>query len=574
MLKLLRIQNFAIIDSVAVEFKKGLNILSGETGAGKSIIMDALMLILGGRASTDLIRKGAAEATVEALFEIGENKNLTEILELQGLGLDDGELIVRRVVQASGKNRIFINGNLVNSGTLTLITSQLVDLCGQHDQQLLTKPEEQLLRIDRFGDLEELRLAVKKSYSAWKEKQKVLEELQGSEIERSRRIDFLRFQIQELEEASLTSASEDTEIEQELKTLSNAEALFAFAQEGETAVYGSDIAEASPISDSVGSLLNKVKNLIASDPKLQLANDLLGNIKVSVDELGYFFRQYAQTLSRDEGRLDALNARSSLLTKLKRKYGPSLADVILSQEKFKNELSLLENHETSMQQAVEEEKRSLRVLEKFCTEISEKRTQAAKKFSRNVEKELADLNMDRAKFEVSLQPLSAPSITGGDSIRFMISANPGEPLNTLQKIASGGELSRVMLAIHNVISGRGGVGVYLFDEVDAGIGGKTASSVGAKIQKVSRLNQVICITHLPQVAAYADAQFRVEKKVAKKSGEERTICSVIPLAESERVTELARMLGGMENDKSALETAKTMLAKARTSYNQAKELRI
>ena len=288
MLKHLRIQNFAIIDAVELSFGEGLNIISGETGAGKSIIMDALFLILGGRASQDLIRKGAEEAVVEALFEVDGDKILAKRLKDFGIALDDGDLIVRRVVQASGKNRIFVNGSLVNTTTLGEITSALVDLCSQHDQQLLVRNEEQLQWVDRFANLEEQRETVSALFDVWKEKKDHLASLNTDVTQRAQRIDFLKFQSNELEEAMLESPLEDSELEKELHALNHSEALFNFATEAEAAIYGGTGEGGLPMLDQAGSLLNKAKSLMSHDPKLESFVENLNTLKILLEESGYF----------------------------------------------------------------------------------------------------------------------------------------------------------------------------------------------------------------------------------------------------------------------------------------------
>ncbi len=558
MLRNLRIQNFAIIDETTIHFGEGLNIISGETGAGKSILMDALMLILGGRASTDLIRHGSEEASVEALFEVANSEELNRALE--SAGIDSGEeLIVKRIVHRSGKNRIFVNGSMVNIATLQKITSSLVDLCSQHDQQLLSKADEQLFWIDRFGDLDQQRLKIRQLFQSWKEKSKALEDLSTDSSMREQRIDFLKFQIQELEEASLTNANEDVEIQRDLKLLESAEDLFSFSAEAETALFGSENSEAPSILDSIGNLSNRIKSLVKLDPKLETAVDLLAQFKIHADELAIFLRSYSQSLSRDESKLEELNARSALLAKMKKKYGPTLQEAIDNFQAFQEELGKLENHDSSLKEAEVAMKNALELFQNQAKALSKLRAKSAKDFSKQVEKELAELHMGGARFQVEIHELETPSPFGLDQVQFQIAANPGETMGPLNKVASGGELSRVMLAMHNVVSSRGNVGVYLFDEVDAGIGGSTAIAVGAKLQSVAANNQVICITHLPQVAVFANLHFHVEKMVKKIEGKERTFARVIPLNTDEREIELARMLGGNSKDKASLANARAML---------------
>ncbi len=571
MLKHLKIRNFAIIDAVEISFGAGLNILSGETGAGKSIVMDALFLILGGRASSNLVRAGAEEASVEALFDISEDKDLQNLLSDLGFPSEEDDLIVRRLVHSSGKNRIFINGSMANAANLALVTGRLVDLCSQHDQQLLSRPEEQLLWIDRFGNLETQRSAVKALHGVWKEKKENLQSLSSDASQRTQRIDFLRFQIQELGEANLESPTEDVEVEQELKALNNSEALASFAAEAEAALHGGDGGESTPMLDQAGMLLQKARLLSQSDAKLAPLTEHLNSLKLILDEANFFLRGYSQNLSRDEGRLESLNARGALLTKLKRKYGPTLSEVIENSSQFAVELAKLENHESSLADAEAAVAKAKADFDRAALQLSKQRSTAAKEFSASVVRELGELHMERARFEVQLSPLEEPSASGLDGAKLLIAANPGEPLQALNKVASGGELSRIMLAMHNVVSSRGGVGVFLFDEVDAGIGGKTAVVLGAKLRKVAKKNQVICITHLPQVAAFGSTHFRVEKQVTKRQGEERTSTSVVALPkEEDRILEIARMLGGSERDKAALTAAKAMLENAKAAHVKVK----
>jgi DNA repair protein RecN (Recombination protein N) len=571
MLRNLRIQNFAIIDEASIDFGDGLNIISGETGAGKSILMDALMLILGGRASTDLIRNGSDEASVEALFEISELPELTKAVEASGIEASD-DLIVKRIVHRSGKNRIFVNGSMVNISTLQKITASLVDLCSQHDQQLLAKAEEQLLWIDRFGSLEEKRKNVRALFSTWKEKLFALESLSTDSSMRAQRIDFLKFQIQELEEATLSNPNEDLEIQQELKLLESAEDLFEFTAEAESTLLGNESSETPALLDSLGNLSNRIKSLVKLDPKLQPAMELLDQFKIHADEFAIFLRAYSQSLSRDENKLEELNARAALLAKMKKKYGPSLQEAMNNFQAFQEELGRLENHDSSLKEAEAAMRNALEFFRNEASVLSKQRAKVARDFSRQVEKELAELHMSGARFQVEISSLENPTATGMDEVQFQIAANPGESMGPLNKVASGGELSRVMLAMHNVVSSRGNVGVYLFDEVDAGIGGSTAIAVGAKLQSVATNNQVICITHLPQVAVFASHHFHVEKSVKKIDGKERTVARVLPLGKEEREFELARMLGGSAKDKASLANARAMLDKYRQKERSAKPI--
>jgi DNA repair protein RecN (Recombination protein N) len=562
MLKHLKIRNFAIIDEVEIEFGSGLNIISGETGTGKSILMDALVLILGGRASGNLIRKGAEEASVEALFGIANDQRIRENLETQGFNCDEDELIVRRIVHTSGKNRIYINGAMANMSTLQSITSHLVDLCSQHDQQLLTDPEEQLFWIDRFGGFEKERTKIKALHQSLKEKENILKGITSDSSQREQRVDFLKFQIQELKEASIQDPNEDQNLELELKLLQASENLFAFTEETQMLLQGSDGDSTSNFLSKIGALSSKAKALSSIDPQLAMVLEFFESIKVNSEELSLFIRNYSNRISRDESKIENINARLSLLSKIKKKYGSSLHQAISTLQSLEQELSAIENHESTLNEVLAHVEAAKNELFSASKKLSLMRKKAMSDFSKCISNELCDLHMEKARFEVACTSLEHPNQYGLDSIQFLISANPGEPLHALSKVASGGELSRIILAMHNVVSNRGGVGVFLFDEVDTGIGGKTALSVGEKLQKVSSKNQVICITHLPQVASYAEHHFCVTKKIIKKMQEERTHVSVVSLNKEEREMEIARMLSGAENDKAAIANARAMLEKA------------
>ncbi len=559
MLKLLRIQNFAIIENMEIEFGTGLNIFSGETGAGKSIVMEALNMILGGRASSNIIRQGAESASVEALFEIEDKSFLAGVLESSGISFDEEKFIVRRVIQPSGKSRAYINNSMASLQTLQQITAPFVDICSQGDQQLLVKSEEQLLWLDRYGDLTDLRNFVKERFMLWKERLGALKKLEADSTDRAQRIDFLKFQLKELNEAELSNPNEDEEIKQELEVLSNSETLCAFAKESEAAIYGIDDSQKSML-DVLNGLVQKAESLVKTDPKLTPAYELMNSLKVTVEEAGYFFRDYTKSIVVDESRLEELNIRYNILNQLKRKYGPELEKVMASRDRFTEELQSFENHKESSQIAKAAVHESRELLDTEARVLSEKRSVVSRAFGQDVEKELSELNMLEARFIVDVNTLEDPTVNGTNRVEYKIAANPGELPQAIQKVASGGELSRIMLALHNVLSAKDRIHLYLFDEVDAGIGGKTAATVGKKLQQVAKNNQVICITHLPQVACFANHHFRVEKSIEEKNGEARTICSVLSLKKEDRTLEIARMLSGVENDEKALANAESMLS--------------
>ncbi len=562
MLKYLRIQNFAIIENVEIEFGTGLNIISGETGAGKSIIMDALNIILGGRAKSDLIRSGTNSASVEALFEVPDREAIQGVLDNTGIEIEYDELIVRRIIQPNGKSRAFINDVMVNVGTLNLITERLVDLCSQGDQRLLQRNDEQLIWLDRFADIESVRSFVKERFQAWKQKIGELKALEDDSSDRERRVDFLNFQLKELDEAKLESETEDSSIKSEFDILSNSETLLNFAREAESAINGCDDGNKAML-DTLGSLVNRAEELVKTDSNLTPAYELMNSLKVTLEEAGYFFRDYMNNIEVDDSRLEDLNHRYNLLTQIKRKYGPSLKEVIESRDIFRNEVESYENHDENLQIAKAAVNEARSSFDDEADTLSEKRQVAAGAFAAAVEAELAELNMERAKFECKIDRTEEPTSAGVDRADYLLAANPGEEAAPLHKVASGGELSRIMLALHNVLSNRGGVRVYLFDEVDTGVGGKTAAVVGKKLQKVASNSQVICITHLPQVASFADRHLRVEKSVTEVNGEERTTSNVVPVEGDDQILEVARMLGGMEDSSEALANAESMIVSAK-----------
>ena len=548
MLTDLFIKNFAIIENLHVCFGTGLNILSGETGAGKSIIIGAIQLILGGRVSADIIRTGADEAVVEALFDLSGQDAIMAALSETGVDCD-GELLVKRVVTRSGKNRVYLNGGLSTIAILSGTARLLVNIYGQHESQTLLRPENHLALLDGYGGLCGLQSEVALLFEEYRRTRAEIRRLEEGEREAARRIDLLAFQSTEIGAAEL-KAGEEEELVRERQLLSHAEKLFQNSQWAFDMLYGGDRA--------VLGLLLEVRGKIAEnaliDETLGPMADSLQNLCIQLEDVGLSLRDYAGKVESDPQRLQEVNDRFDLIQRLKRKYAPTVEEIIRFKEQVDRELTLLTNSEQTMRDM---EKALEGVEKQFISkakELTARRHEAALAMKRSMEKELHELAMKNARFEVSLQHLSEPRVTGMDRVEFLISSNPGEAPKPLSRIASGGELSRLMLALKQVHP-ESDVPTLIFDEVDSGIGGLVSALVGKKLKKVSRKQQVLCITHLPQVAAFADQHFMVEKKV----DEGRTATRVAALSGEQRVLELARMLGGIKISEKTLEHAREML---------------
>jgi len=548
MLTDLFIKNFAIIENLHICFGTGLNILSGETGAGKSIIIGAIQLILGGRVSADIIRTGADEAVVEALFDLSGQDAIMAALSETGVDCD-GELLVKRVVTRSGKNRIYLNGGLTTIALLSGTARLLVNIYGQHESQTLLRPENHLALLDGYGGLCGLQSEIALLFEEYRRIRAEIKRLEEGEREAARRVDLLAFQSTEIGAAEL-KAGEEEELVRERLLLSHAEKLFQNSQWAFDMLYGGDRA--------VLGLLLEVRGRIAEnaliDETLGPTADTLQGLCIQLEDVGLSLRDYAGRVESDPQRLQEVNDRLDLIQRLKRKYAPTVEEIIRFKEQVDRELALLTNSEQTMRDL----EKTLAGVEKQFTakakELTARRHEAALAMKRSMEKELHELAMKNARFEVSLQPLSEPRATGMDRAEFLISSNPGEAPKPLSRIASGGELSRLMLALKQVHP-ESDVPTLIFDEVDSGIGGAVSALVGKKLKKVSQRQQVLCITHLPQVAAFADQHFMVEKKV----DEGRTATQVAALSGEQRVQELARMLGGIKISEKTLEHAREML---------------
>ena len=559
MLTELSIRNFAIIDEMKVSFTDGLNVITGETGAGKSIIIGAVSLLLGERASADMIRSFEESATVEALFDIGEKEDLKKKIREMGFHVGK-ELILKRIVTRTGKNRVYIDGQLATLGMLSAISESLINICGQHEHQVILNADNHIDILDEFGDLFSVRLEYEDMYGQYLSlKEKIRESLSVKKT-RGEREDLLRFQFKEIDEAGIR-AGEDAALLEEKKVLNNVQRLMDYATGAHDVLYG-----------RAGSVLGELRGAIASireikkiDSGLRLSDKDLDNIYYQLEETALTLRDYMKSLSYDPARLEAIDDRLEILGRLKRKYGRSLEEVLEKRLQIEEELKAIASVDDEIERMSKElEVLSPRLLEK-ARDLSKKRRETASVLKRAIEEEIHSLRMENAAFEVTFKTPddyqeSAPfNPRGIDEVEFFLATNVGESLKPLNRIASGGELSRIMLALKNVLAKTGSVGTIIFDEVDSGIGGATAEDVGKKLKGVAKHHQILCITHLPQIACFGDRHYRVVKAV---SGE-RTIASVDALSDKDRLDEIARMLGGTELTKKTKEHAREMLELSR-----------
>jgi DNA repair protein RecN (Recombination protein N) len=569
MLTHLVIRNFAIIDHLELPLAEGLTVITGETGAGKSILVDALNLLLGGRASLEVIRAGAEEAVVEGIFEpcaelLGR---LNSALTLQGIEVAE-QVIVRRIVSRSGRNKVFVNGCATRLDTLRVVTRGLVDISGQHEHQSLLEPSRHVEFLDAFAGLTEDRLAVAEGVARLRALGREVEELQRGERARLTQLDFLRFQLKEIDEARL-DASEEESLAQECQRLRHAERLSEVALSAYHSLYE---AERSAV-DVVSEVCSRLERAVRFDARIGKLQEGLESARIVLSEVASDLRDYAEGVEADPMRLLALTERQDLIDRLKRKHGDSVAKVLVHAEEMRRELGELESAESRVEEALTERASIQRVVMAQARTLSERRKRAARRLEELVVGELGQLGMGGCKFEVQIvhkaeggevtqdvhkASAAGLNLAGIDEVEFLIAPNLGEPPRSMARIASGGELSRIMLAIKGVLLRSDIVETYIFDEVDTGIGGRTAEIVGRKIKDVSRSRQVVCITHLPQIAAFADWHVLVEKRNLV----DKTVSSLRLLDPRERVREVARMLGGVTLTQRTLDHAEEMIGKA------------
>ncbi len=561
----LSIKNFAIIDDLRIQFGAGLTILSGETGAGKSIIINAVNLILGSRASATLVRTGAEIAELEALFEIAPQSRAAAVMAEHGYEVSDG-LIIRRVISTSDRHRIYINGRLATMQLLKAVTQNLASISGQHAHQGLLKEDQQLLILDHFGELIPLRTEVSIDFHEIVPLIQTQNELKALKNRQAEHIELLSFQKREVLEAAIFP-DEDRQLEQERIRLKNAETLYRTVHDSIETLYGQN----SAVVDRLVETRKALEKAAQFDPELSSTTKRIEDAAFGIEDIAENLRSYLKAIYMDERRLEEIEIRLDTLNKLKRKYGRSLEAIALHLESIEKELYRTENISDQIA-ATEKKLASLQSqLSSRAVSLSKQRAKTAKVLAAKVEKQLSTLKMSQTEFEVSLtqtpEDRSAdPHLnvnghtltdTGIDRLAFMIAPNVGEALKPLSQIASGGELSRVVLALKSILAASDSVESIVFDEVDAGIGGGVAEVVGKQLFHLARHNQVICITHLPQIAKFGDHHFKVMKAVSKG----RTRTSLAALDHPHRINEIARMLGGEKITPATLEHAREMLIK-------------
>ena len=551
MLLELHIRNFAIIEEAHLEFGAGLNVLSGETGAGKTIILSALGLLLGSRASPDMIRAGEKEAVVEGLFELEGEAAIPELAERKSDGARR-QLVVRRVIaEGGGRSRVTIDGELATVQSLGKIGASLVQVYGQHEQHSLLRAESHREILDRYANLDEELAAYRERYARAEEIRSRLHELNRRERERADLLELARFRALELERAALV-AGEDEDLARERTVLANAGKLAAAALEAEQALYGADGAA----TDTVARAEARLSEAATLDPKLGDALEMIKSARANLEEAARTLGAYASKIEADPARLEEIDNRLQELTRLKRKYGGSIDTALETLERSRAEIGELEGIGESKAQVEAAMTSALDELAAHANKLSSIRKRAAADLGRKMETELKSLGMRSPGFEPRLATLGddeAGFVHGGvalgpfgiDTIEFHLSPNVGQPAMPLLRIASGGELSRVMLALKRLEAQRRGVATMIFDEVDAGIGGAVAQVVGRKLKQLSRFHQILCVTHLAQIAAFADRHLTVEKEERRGSTRSR----VAVLEPGDRAEEIARMLGGEVSDK-------------------------
>jgi len=558
----LRVENYAVIDNVAVEFAPGLNLLTGETGAGKSILIDALALLLGDKASADAVRHGADKAVVSAVFDV-DSKALNAVMECNGLDPDEAQLILRREIASSGKGRVFVNNHPATVAVLRQLAPYLAVIHAQNEAVLAFDAASRLALLDSFASSSLVPVA--DAFAAWNGVRNRIADLERDEQDRVRLLDLWSYQLKEIAAASL-QPGEDLKLEAEKRVLANSERILAAAMGAYDALYEGSVSASALIR----SASRQLEDLSRIDEKFRESLAQLDSARITVEDIGQTLRDYAEDIEASPERLAEVEDRLAALDRLKRKYGPGIEEVIASAIEIERKLNEMENKDEALRKLRAELANAAERYLEAARVLSRQRYEAARKLEKQVESEVNELAM-KARFKVEVNGSDEEgnwTSKGFDSVQYLISANPGEPLGPVEEIASGGELSRVMLALkttieagmpgrarHNGSKAKGEQRTLVFDEIDAGIGGRAAEAVGKKLKQLAATKQVLCITHLPQIASFADQHFLIEKK--ESGGRTRT--SVRLLDTEDRTRELARMISGAKLTDTSIKHAEQML---------------
>ena len=566
MLLELEVKNFALIEELNIQFSEGLNILTGETGAGKSIIIDAVNMAIGERADREFVRFGCNRCTVQAVFKVNENSAV--LLMLDELGLDkteEGSIILMREIHSNGRSVCRINGIIVTRGVLKSISEKLIDIHGQHNHQSLLNQNSHIDILDNFGGevIKRQTNEVARKHVILLALRKQLNEICIDEKERVRKIDMLKFQIQEIDESNL-SIEEEEDLNKQKKLVVNAEKIFSSLANAYERLTNSEWG--ASVTDNMGIITSHMKDIKAYDKKLQKMYDSFEEVQYRLQDLTWEIREYKETVDFDPNILNEIEERLDIINKLKRKYGVSVEEILDYRTKIVDELENLMNSEAKIDEIKAKVEASEKELEKLSIELSETRKLIANSLNKELTQVLEELNMKNLSFSIMIKQLKTVDLKlkltpkGIDSVEFLISTNVGEPLKSLSKIVSGGEMSRIMLAFKTILADTDKIACLIFDEIDTGVSGRTAQIVGEKLYNISTNHQVICITHLPQIASLADAHYLIEKTTGKNV----TNTKITKLCRNKVVNEIGRLLGG-ELTEITLKHAKEMIEKAKVN---------
>ncbi len=559
MLKTLSIWNFALIEHIQIEFDKGLNILTGETGAGKSILLGALGMVIGRRTNAEAIRSGCDFMRAEAVFSLEENSPVRAFLDESGILTEEDEVIIARQITASGRNSVQVNGCHTTMAVLRRLGEMLVDIHGQHANQSLLRPAQQLQIVDEYGgeEIAHRKAQYRRFYDEWLAIKQKLDKSRVNTQEMAQRLDMLNWQIKEIESAKLT-AGEDEQLEADIKVLANAEKISLLAQDAYRLLYEGEDGRYAVLS-SLAQIRKDMESLAQYDEQMDKVRQSVEEAYIQLQDSAEEIRGYGESLDYNPQKLDMMQSRLDEIDKLRRKYGNDIAEILAYRDKAKQELDYIENYDSNIEQMEQDLAAAKEKLKQQAEALHELRRISGAKLAHDIVEELHSLAMEDARMEITPRSMDSFTENGSDEIEILFSANLGEDLRELSKIISGGELSRIALALKTLTARHDDVGLMVFDEVDAGVGGKTAQMMAEKIAHIALYRQVICITHLPQIAAMADAHFYISKEVR----DNKTFTGIKEIDYGARLAEIARMASGTELTQASMENAEEMLANAR-----------